>query len=62
MWIPQVIFCVGTAVCQMASAPEQPTEEACRAYIAQTMIPLILYAVPNVMIFDAACEPAGTPV
>lgn len=55
MWIPQVIFCTAATVCHLASAPPVETEEACRAYIAQTMLPLIIYTVPQVMVHSAGC-------
>jgi hypothetical protein len=62
MWIPEVIFCIATnAACMAATAPEQPTEDDCRAYVSQYMIPLILYTVPQVAIMGASCEQAGTP-
>jgi hypothetical protein len=55
MWIPQVIFCTAATVCHLASAQPVETEEACREYISQTMIPLILYTVPRVAIYSAGC-------
>jgi hypothetical protein len=55
MWIPQVIFCTAATVCHIASAQPVEMEEACRAYISQTMIPLIIYTVPQVMLRSANC-------
>lgn len=61
MWIPEVIFCVAMN-CWAANAPPQDTKELCDEYIVTTMIPVILYTVPGVMIHSAGCKRDDIPV
>jgi hypothetical protein len=59
MWIPEVVFCIATS-CYLASAPPTDSEDACRAFVADYMVPVIIVTVPGATIHVAGCRRADT--
>jgi hypothetical protein len=60
MWIPQVIFC-SVARCWLAQADPLPSEQACMEYVDRTMLPVIVFTVPDIRIRGARCVSMDTP-